>query len=707
MKYYRIIAAALCAGALFASCNKTAITDTDAPEVPSVREYTISIDATKGFDTKALALSADGKTLAATWEDGDAVAVCRIQSDPAQPLSQIVGKLTPETFGSASTKLTGTLNLEGISEGDWLFLQYPYKQVVDSEGGIWLSSSYDRQDGTLETISSFFDFATCGVQVTAVDTEHLSASAASFVNRQAVVRFSLKDASSAPIAATKLAVTGGVAQSFWHDNYYDGTVIATASAPVNEFTMALHTTSASAHTLYAAGTDNVYSAVSPAVSFTDGTFNRGGVKMSPLSYAGFDTDSDWTVIGALSEYGMNWDNDLNMWTNGAGLHVAAGVKIASGDSFKLRKGRDWAENLGYGDLSAVDFCVSYQDGPNMSVNAGGVYDIYLDSATGLLAIVPASGAGKESKPIDVAPAVTGWNVIGIDNDWDNDILATENPAGVWTAVVTTTASSDFKWRKDGAWDETYGGTLHNLGEPFAAEQPGDNVTIPAAGKYEIKLDLTATPPTITVTELKPVWSLIGDFTGWGSDVDMVLTGGKWVSPATHMSGQFKLRFDHAWDINLGADGTAPFAVTLGVPFAVVSGGQNIVLPGEDDYIVTYDPAAQTVLVEKAASTVTLTVGVISYLVDELGASGYQVRWWDGSTSGDVDLVATGASASKSVGTDYWSGAEQSFTMFSAEVPAGKNGYKIHNGDRWFGGDGTFDKPSAYIFNYDGDKALYE
>ncbi|MBQ2475521.1 MAG: hypothetical protein II513_09265 [Ruminococcus sp.] len=46
-------------------------------------------------------------------------------------------------------------------------------------------------------------------------------------------------------------------------------------------------------------------------------------------------------------------------------------------------------------------------------------------------------------------------------------------------------------------------------------------------------------------------------------------------------------------------------------------------------------------------------------------------------------------------------------MFTATVPSGFDGYKVHNGDRWFGDDGTPDKTTAYIFNYSGDKALYE
>ena len=106
-------------------------------------------------------------------------------------------------------------------------------------------------------------------------------------------------------------------------------------------------------------------------------------------------------------------------------------------------------------------------------------------------------------------------------------------------------------------------------------------------------------------------------------------------------------------------------------------------------------------------TKTITVGVISYLMNEL-KTGWQVHYWGGKDGAkDADLTATGATEKKSVGSEYWSGAEQTFTMFTVAVPADFTGYKVHNGDRWFGGDGTADKCTAYVFNYDGDKALYE
>ena len=109
----------------------------------------------------------------------------------------------------------------------------------------------------------------------------------------------------------------------------------------------------------------------------------------------------------------------------------------------------------------------------------------------------------------------------------------------------------------------------------------------------------------------------------------------------------------------------------------------------------------------SSGTTTITVGVIKYLMDEM-STGYKVHYWGGADGAkDADLTATGKTEKKSVGKAYWNGDEQTFTMFTATVPSGFDGYKVHNGDRWFGNDGTPDKTTAYIFNYSGDKALYE
>ncbi|MBR5042603.1 MAG: hypothetical protein IKX67_05130 [Bacteroidales bacterium] len=105
-------------------------------------------------------------------------------------------------------------------------------------------------------------------------------------------------------------------------------------------------------------------------------------------------------------------------------------------------------------------------------------------------------------------------------------------------------------------------------------------------------------------------------------------------------------------------------------------------------------------------SIKVTVGIISYLLDELH-SGFQVHYWgEGIDNGDADLTDTGKIVFKSVG-DYWDNQQQEFYIYTTTLPINATGYKVHNGDRWFGLDGSLNKPTAYIFNYSGDKALYE
>ena len=309
--------------------------------------------------------------------------------------------------------------------------------------------------------------------------------------------------------------------------------------------------------------------------------------------------STWSVIGALSLEGISWDGDVAMITDGT-WHVALGVNLAEADEFKFRKDADWAVNMG-GDFGGLDneFAVS-QDGPNIKVGAAGSFDLYVNPDAGLAKVTEASGAkvsakiggGDEPQP----EPVTGWNIIGLNGDWDNDVRATEEN-GVWTAYITAEGDTEFKWRKDGGWDENYGGVFVALGEPFAAVAGGDNIKV-GVGFWKVVLDTNEL--TITVSNGQ-VWSLIGDFNEWAGDVDMTLTDGKWVSPVTKISGGFKLRENHGWDNNRGGA-----FVAVGEPFAAVAGGDNISVE-EGNYIVTYDPEAETIVIDETGWGVVGTI----------------------------------------------------------------------------------------------------
>ena len=273
-------------------------------------------------------------------------------------------------------------------------------------------------------------------------------------------------------------------------------------------------------------------------------------------YPDFTEASTWSIIGKLNAYEADWNKDLPMVTDGT-THVAYSVSIMAADEFKFRKDADWAVNFG-GDFASLDsdFEVT-QGGPNIIVGADGVYDLFLNPDAGTAKVATPSGmkvssiiGGDEPEPEPEPVIVTGWNIIGLNGDWDNDVLA-KGADGIWTAYITAENDTEFKWRKDAAWEENYGGAFAAFGEPFAAVAGGDNIPVPA-GFYKVVLDLTdETAPTITVYNDFVVWSLIGDFNGWDGDVDMVETDGKWVAEDVQLTPGWKLRKNHGWDDNRG------------------------------------------------------------------------------------------------------------------------------------------------------------
>ena len=321
-------------------------------------------------------------------------------------------------------------------------------------------------------------------------------------------------------------------------------------------------------------------------------------------YQDYTEASTWSVIGALSNYEINWDGDLEMFATEDGNHlVAKAVKLSKDDEFKFRQNQDWAVNMG-GEFGGIDseFAVA-QDGPNIKVGADGIYDLILDP-TGSATIVETLGGGVSGKiggdePGPEPVVVTGWNVIGANGDWDNDIIASEKD-GIWTAYINAPEATNFKWRKDAGWDENYGGVMVALGRPFEAVPGGDNINI-EAGFWKTVLDLSdEAAPTITV-EAGDVFGLIGVNGDWDHDIWMTETDGKWVSPATQMEGGFKIRHNASWDENYGG-----VMAAVGEAFEAVAGGDNInVEAGE--YIVTFDPVAKTITVDAAMPSNTWSV----------------------------------------------------------------------------------------------------
>ncbi len=349
-----------------------------------------------------------------------------------------------------------------------------------------------------------------------------------------------------------------------------------------------------------------------------------------LVAAGFDPypeytqESNWSLIGSLTAYGISWDGDIAMVSDGSS-HAAFGVVINADDEFKFRQDKDWAVNLG-GDFGGIDaeFAVT-QDGPNVKAPAG-VYDIFVNPGAGTATVAAASGLKVSSKigaetPGPEPQPVTGWNIIGLNGDWENDIAA-NHEGDLWTAFITAVPAegeemTSFKWRKDGGWDENYGGpgeddpyVGYELGTAFEAVAGGKNIGL-KAGFYKVVLDVANLTITVSAGD---VYSLIGEInsTSWNTDFLLTEENGVYVSDAVYIGGGFKIRHNYSWadDDTYGVE--EGFTPALDQTFVAAQPGANISVPEPGNYKVKFVPATKEV-----------TISAVGFEVPEIDLSQFE------------------------------------------------------------------------------------
>lgn len=207
-------------------------------------------------------------------------------------------------------------------------------------------------------------------------------------------------------------------------------------------------------------------------------------------------------------------------------------------------------------------------------------------------------------------------VIGLNGDWDNDIVMQMNSKQVFYADVDVAAATEFKFRLDAAWGTNWGGSMEDL------KNGGDNIPI-EAGKYRIYLNINNSDKvTCSLNpdmygkdedeggeEPQPAfegWSVTGAIAGssinWDGDIDMSQAGEFWsvknVTLAT--SDQFKFRKAHDWGENIGAAGDVePFVVTVGQSYEGAAGGKNLAVPADGAYDLYVNPDTKVFYVMNA------------------------------------------------------------------------------------------------------------
>ena len=336
-----------------------------------------------------------------------------------------------------------------------------------------------------------------------------------------------------------------------------------------------------------------------------------------LTYPGFDSVSEWSVIGAIASFGMEWNKDIEMSTDGT-WHVAEGVELKASDQFKFRKNQDWTDNFGAtGDTEPfiVSLDTEYEasaGGKNLAVPEDGVYDLLVNPEAKLFKVVATLGGSCHlvgegpDNPDTPQPTFEGWSITGAISgsgiNWDGDIDMAASGA-FWVARDVKLATADqFKFRKAHDWAENVGATgdtepfVVEVGAKTAGAAGGKNLAVPADGSYDLYLN--PDEPSFYVMAAGEVpaeiasWGVVGTINSWGGSADlaMVEENGMLVrkNVALTTGDQFKIRYMSSWDVNRGAPGDVEPFIMGTDPIQAVPGGKNLGVAADGNYDVWYD-----------------------------------------------------------------------------------------------------------------------
>lgn len=215
------LAAALFAG--ITACNNVDNTVDEQSTTETPKVYTMTVTASKGEDATSRALTLDGKTLNATWTEGDKINVMKRREMLGNVDYALLGTLSATTVSADGLTATfsGPLDSDKISSaggliaGDKLVLGYPGTHLGNSTSAFVFN--YNGQDGTLSTIASDYDYCMTTTSmsemvtvesVNATTGEVTTSGTASFTNQQAIVRFTLVGSDRiTPIKPVRLEIT--------------------------------------------------------------------------------------------------------------------------------------------------------------------------------------------------------------------------------------------------------------------------------------------------------------------------------------------------------------------------------------------------------------------------------------------------------------------------------------------------------------------
>ena len=180
-----------------------------------------------------------------------------------------------------------------------------------------------------------------------------------------------------------------------------------------------------------------------------------------------EVKSGWAIVGS---WGNSWwlsERKSMLEPDGSDWYVVKGVEFADAQEFKFFYNEEWktaedSEDVGgWGtEISGPGMIYANQaipcgGGNNIIVVNGGTYDIYLAVAQDYFYVMDEGKTPTEASAYTPVVMDTTWGLIGVNDDWSNDVILEESGDYFVAKNVDFTASPKFKIRGNGSWDNDY------------------------------------------------------------------------------------------------------------------------------------------------------------------------------------------------------------------------------------------------------------
>jgi len=229
------------------------------------------------------------------------------------------------------------------------------------------------------------------------------------------------------------------------------------------------------------GSDALEGALVPRTATTDcgaGCVKQAGVYLLTL-------DMENQSYEFVSLYDFLWmPGDANGWNHANAAKIPGAVDgtkfqgfgLASG-SFKFTDEAGWS-GTNYGAGAEAGTLSTDGGAGNLSVAANALYFVNVDTEALTYSMTP----------------ITSLGLIGDFNGWGSQTVMSSTDNLVWTGNVTLTAGQGFKVRMNDNWDINLGGDVNNL------TVNGANIAAPESGTFQVTLDLSKVPYTLTLAK---------------------------------------------------------------------------------------------------------------------------------------------------------------------------------------------------------------